>query len=406
MKWNARRIAREVRYGLTEMQRAIGPVERVRGFASPGWSGPSALWPVLVANGFDYVADTWGRHREADFAPSNRTLLRVPTHLVGEPGGVAYLEHHTAVGSNDRDVLSEFESVHAVQVAVQETLRALGPLHRLAKVAEPRPPLGKLPGDRRIGVVWHTQGSGKSLTMAFYAGRIAREPMMENPTIVVLTDRNDLDDQLFGTFSRCRDLLWQTPVQARNRADLRSKLAVEQGGVVFTTIQKFLPEEKGDRRPTLSPRRNIVVIADEVHRSQYDFIDGYARHMRDALPNASFIGFTGTPIELEDANTRAVFGDYISVYDIERAVEDRATVPIYYESRLAKLALDEAERPTIDPDFEEATEGERRSNARRSSRPSGLNLRPSPDLRTASSSSPRTSYRTSTTAPRPWTARR
>ncbi len=194
--------------------------------------------------------------------------------------------------------------------------------------------------------------------MAFYAGRIAREPMMENPTIVVLTDRNDLDDQLFGTFSRCRDLLWQTPVQARNRADLRSKLAVEQGGVVFTTIQKFLPEEKGDRRPTLSPRRNIVVIADEAHRSQYDFIDGYARHMRDALPNASFIGFTGTPIELEDANTRAVFGDYISVYDIERAVEDRATVPIYYESRLAKLALDEAERPTIDPDFEEATEGE------------------------------------------------
>ena len=194
--------------------------------------------------------------------------------------------------------------------------------------------------------------------MAFYAGRIIREPAMENPTIVVLTDRNDLDDQLFGTFARCQDLLRQPPVQAESRADLRAKLAVESGSVVFTTIQKFFPEEKGDRHPLLSDRRNIVVIADEAHRSQYDFIDGFARHMRDALPNASFIGFTGTPIELEDANTRAVFGDYISIYDIQRAVEDRATVPIYYESRLAKLALDESEKPNIDPNFEEATEGE------------------------------------------------
>ena len=181
---------------------------------------------------------------------------------------------------------------------------------------------------------------------------------MANPTVVVLTDRNDLDDQLFGTFARCRDLLRQPPVQADSRVDLRSKLAVEAGGVVFTTIQKFFPEEKGDRHPLLSKRRNIVVIADEAHRSQYDFIDGFARHMRDALPNASFIGFTGTPIELQDANTRAVFGDYISIYDIQRAVEDRATVPIYYESRLARLALDEHERPRIDPGFEEATEGE------------------------------------------------
>ena len=174
-------------------------------------------------------------------------------------------------------------------------------------------------------MVWHTQGSGKSLTMAFYAGRIVREPAMENPTIVVLTDRNDLDDQLFTTFSRCADLLRQPPVQAKSRADLRAKLAVESGGVVFTTIQKFFPEEKGDRHPLLSNRRNIVVIADEAHRSQYDFVDGYARHMRDALPSASFIGFTGTPIELADANTRAVFGDHISVYDIQRAVEDGAT---------------------------------------------------------------------------------
>ncbi|MDP9255046.1 MAG: HsdR family type I site-specific deoxyribonuclease, partial [Actinomycetota bacterium] len=178
------------------------------------------------------------------------------------------------------------------------------------------------------------------------------------PTLVLLTDRNDLDDQLFGTFARCRDLLRQDPVQAADRADLREKLSVASGGVVFTTIQKFFPEERGDRHPVLSDRRNIVVIADEAHRSQYDFVDGFARHMRDALPHASFIGFTGTPIEMTDANTRAVFGDYISIYDIQRAVHDGATVPIYYEGRLAKLELRESERPKIDPDFEEATEGE------------------------------------------------
>ena len=260
--------------------------------------------------------------------------------------------------------MAGYHQFHAVEAAVQETIRAALLRQEAQRVAESggryetgtRP--GGNPGDRRIGVVWHTQGSGKSLTMAFYAGRIIREPAMGNPTIVMLTDRNDLDDQLFGTFSRCQDLLRQPPVQARDRADLRERLKVESGGVVFTTIQKFFPEERGDRMPQLSSRRNIVVIADEAHRSQYDFIDGYARHMRDALPNASFIGFTGTPIELEDANTRAVFGDYISVYDIERAVRDQATVPIYYESRLAKLVLDEAERPKIDPDFEDATEGE------------------------------------------------
>ena len=256
--------------------------------------------------------------------------------------------------------MAGYHQFHAVQVAVAETLRA-AELRRAAEQEAPsangHKPGGK-PGDRRIGVVWHTQGSGKSLTMAFYAGRIIREAAMENPTVVVLTDRNDLDDQLFGTFSRCRDLLRQPPVQAESRAHLRELLSVVAGGVVFTTIHKFFPEEKGDRHPTLSERRNIVVIADEAHRSQYDFIDGFARHMRDALPHASFIGFTGTPIELQDANTRAVFGDYISVYDIQRAVQDGATVPIYYESRLAKLALDEAERPKIDPDFEEATEGE------------------------------------------------
>ena len=260
--------------------------------------------------------------------------------------------------------MAGYHQFHAVRVALDETLRAAELQRTDRRVAEEhgryesgqRP--GGDPGDRRIGVVWHTQGSGKSLTMAFYAGRIIREPAMENPTIVVLTDRNDLDDQLFGTFSRCQDLLRQPPSHAESRADLRHKLSVESGGVVFTTIQKFFPEEKCDTYPALSQRRNIVVIADEAHRSQYDFIDGYARHMRDALPNASFVGFTGTPIELQDANTRAVFGDYISIYDIQRSVEDGATVPIYYESRLAKLALDEAERPSIDPEFEEATEGE------------------------------------------------
>ena len=259
--------------------------------------------------------------------------------------------------------MAGYHQFHAVQVAVGETLRAAALAQRNWQADERgryeagRKPGGK-PGDRRVGVVWHTQGSGKSLTMAFYAGRIIREPAMGNPTLVVLTDRNDLDDQLFATFARCRDLLRQPPVQADSRAHLRELLSVAAGGVVFTTIHKFFPEEKGDRHPTLSDRRNIVVIADEAHRSQYDFIDGYARHMRDALPHASFIAFTGTPIELQDANTRAVFGDYISIYDIQRAVQDGATVPIYYESRLAKLALDEAERPKIDPGFEEATEGE------------------------------------------------
>ena len=255
--------------------------------------------------------------------------------------------------------MAGYHQFHAVETAVGETLRAaeLRVKEESGRYESGRRP-GGAHGDRRIGVVWHSQGSGKSLTMAFYTGRIVREPAMANPTVVVLTDRNDLDDQLFGTFSRCRDLLRQPPLQAENRADLRKRLAVKAGGVIFTTIQTFFPEEEGDRHPLLSGRRNVVVIADEAHRSQYDFIDGYARHMRDALPNASFIGFTGTPIELQDANTRAVFGDYISVYDIQRAVEDEATVPIYYESRLAQLALDERERPRIDPGFEEVTEGE------------------------------------------------
>ncbi|MGF1583584.1 MAG: type I restriction endonuclease subunit R [Gemmataceae bacterium] len=237
--------------------------------------------------------------------------------------------------------IAGYHQYHAVNKAVEHTVRAAGP-----------------DGDKRIGVVWHTQGSGKSLSMAFYAGKVIQQPELANPTLVVLTDRNDLDDQLFGTFSRCKELLRQDPVQAENREHLRELLQVAAGGVVFTTIQKFLPEKKGDSYPKLSDRRNIIVIADEAHRSQYDFIDGFARHMRDALPNASFIGFTGTPLQLDDKNTRAVFGEYIDIYDIQRAVDDGATVPIYYEGRLAKINIDEDERPTIDSEFEEITEGE------------------------------------------------
>lgn len=266
-----------------------------------------------------------------------------------------------------------YHQYHAVNQALASTLIACGiqgdPNALYARfieaeatdpfsVKEPSAEYATRFGDRRAGVIWHTQGSGKSLSMVFYAGKVIRHPAMENPTIVVITDRNDLDDQLFGTFAANQQLLRQTPVQAESRAHLRELLQVASGGVIFTTIQKFFPDNKGDRYPLLSERRNIVVIADEAHRSQYDFIDGFARHIRDALPNASFIGFTGTPIEKDDRNTRAVFGDYISIYDIQRAVEDGATVPIYYESRLAKIELEESEKPRLDAEFEEITEDE------------------------------------------------
>jgi type I restriction enzyme R subunit len=279
-------------------------------------------------------------------APSTVPQLQVVIEGIFEKRHVlSLIRHFVAFEDEGSEKVSKkiagYHQFHAVNKAIETTIQA-----------------SRATGDRRCGVIWHTQGSGKSLTMVFYAGRLVVHPAMENPTIVVLTDRNDLDDQLFGTFSRCSDLLRQAPVQAESREQLRQLLKVSSGGVVFTTIQKFFPEEKGDRHPPLSDRRNIVVIADEAHRSQYDFIDGFAKHMRDALPNASFIGFTGTPIELADKNTRAVFGDYIDIYDIQRAVEDGATVPIYYESRLAKLELKPEERPKIDPEFEEVTEGE------------------------------------------------
>ena len=224
-------------------------------------------------------------------------------------------------------------------------------------------------GNKKAGIVWHTQGSGKSLTMIFYTGKLVRE--LDNPTVVLLTDRNDLDNQLFETFGRCQDILRQKPVQAESRLEIQKLLKVSSGGVVFTTIQKFFPEENREKYPVLSERDNIVVIADEAHRSQYGFSAkvlskkdktlityGYAKYLRDALPSASFIGFTGTPIEKADRSTPAVFGKYVDSYDIKQSVDDGATVKILYESRLAKLELKPEERPKIDKEFEEVTEGE------------------------------------------------
>jgi type I restriction enzyme R subunit len=296
-------------------------------------------------------------------APRSALELEVMVRGVFEPRRLLDLLEHFVVFEEDPDtdglhkIIAGYHQFHAVNGAVSETVRASG-------MGAAEKALGGKPGDRRAGVVWHTQGSGKSFSMLFYAARVVAQSTMENPTLVVLTDRNDLDDQLFGQFQRCHEILRQIPVQANDREHLRQLLQVASGGVVFTTIQKFMPD-KGEHMPELSSRRNIVVIADEAHRSQYDLIDGLARNLRDALPKASFIGFTGTPIEQNDANTRAVFGDYISIYDIQQAVADGATVPIYYESRIAKLSLNQAELPKIDDEFEEITEGEEEDKKRK-----------------------------------------
>ena len=311
---------------------------------------------IVISDGLEarigsLTADTewflpWRTIEGEDEAPS--TDLEVEVLIRGafeKRRFLNYLKHFIVFEETEGGTIAKkiagYHQFHAVKTAVNTTVQASRP-----------------EGEQQCGVVWHTQGSGKSLTMVFYAGSIIQHPQMENPTLVVITDMNDLDDQLFGTFARCQQLLRQTPVQAKNRKHLRECLKVASGGVVFTTVQKFFPEGEETRFPQLSDRRNIVLIADEAHRSQYGFIDGFARHIRDALPNASFIGFTGTPIELTDRNTRAVFGDYISVYDIQQAVDDGATVPIFYESRLAKIELDENEKPHIDPEFEEVTEAE------------------------------------------------
>lgn len=278
-------------------------------------------------------------------APELSTLIEGVFHQRRLLDLLCYFTVFGETGSGLAKIIAGYHQFHAVQHAVNSTVTASAP-----------------GGNQRVGVIWHTQGSGKSLLMAFYAGQLVKHPKMANPTLVVLTDRNDLDDQLFATFSMCRDLIRQTPVQADSREDLQKHLARASGGVIFTTLQKF-----GETGQALTDRRNVIVIADEAHRSQYGFrakVDaktgeisyGFAKYLRDALPNASFIGFTGTPIEADDVNTPAVFGNYIDVYDISRAVEDGATVPIYYESRLARIELDEDEKPKIDAEVNELTE--------------------------------------------------
>jgi type I restriction enzyme R subunit len=253
-------------------------------------------------------------------------------------------------GAGPFKIIAGYHQFHGARKAIREAVEASGP-----------------DGDRKIGVIWHTQGSGKSFLMAFFAGLAVKSPELENPTIVVLTDRNDLDDQLAATFSLCKDLLRQNPEQAESREDLQLLLARVSGGVIFTTVQKFSPERGEESFPLLTDRRNVIVMADEAHRSQYGFdarLDartgarryGYAHYIRQAMPNASFIGFTGTPIEAADVNTPAIFGQYIDIYDISRAVEDGATVPIYCESRLARIELDEDEKPLIDAEIEALVE--------------------------------------------------
>lgn len=291
----------------------------------------------------------WRTTDGTDVAPKGAPELSTLIEGVFEHRRLLDLLCHFTVfgetGSGLAKIIAGYHQFHAVRHAVNSTVTASSP-----------------EGNQRVGVIWHTQGSGKSLLMAFYAGQLVKHPAMANPTLVVLTDRNDLDDQLFSTFSMCRDLIRQTPVQAESREDLQKVLSRASGGVIFTTLQKF-----GEIAEPLTTRRNVVVIADEAHRSQYGFkakVDaktgeisyGFAKYMRDALPNASFIGFTGTPIEADDVNTPAVFGNYIDVYDISRAVEDGATVPIYYESRLARIELDEEEKPKIDVEVNELTE--------------------------------------------------
>lgn len=254
--------------------------------------------------------------------------------------------------------IAGYHQFHAVRAAIEEVVAASRP-----------------GASRKGGVVWHTQGSGKSITMTCFAARVMQEAAMENPTIVVITDRNDLDGQLFGVFSLAQDLLREQPTQALTRPDLRAKLGNRpSGGIIFATIQKFMPGEDEDIFPVLSERSNIVVIADEAHRTQYGFKAtlkgkpgeekyqaGYAQHLRDALPNATFVGFTGTPVSSTDHDTRAVFGEYIHVYDMQQAKEDGATVAIYYESRLAKLRLKDEDLPAIDDEVDELAEDEEES---------------------------------------------
>lgn len=298
----------------------------------------------------------WRTIDGSDVAPSSIPQLEILIKGMFEKKRFMDIIKHFILFQTDGEkvtkILAGYHQFHATNKAITSTERAT-----------------ETEGDRKIGVVWHTQGSGKSLSMVFYAGKLVLT--MDNPTIVVVTDRNDLDEQLFTTFSKSQDLLRQTPKQAADRKHLRELLAVESGGIIFTTVHKFSTEDDEDTYPELTGRKNVIVMADEAHRSQYGFQAemvanektgeadvkyGYAKYMRDALPNASYIGFTGTPVELSDKNTPAVFGDYIDIYDMTRAVEDGTTVKIYYESRVARLNLSEAERPIIDSAYEEITE--------------------------------------------------
>ena len=298
----------------------------------------------------------WKTSDGSNYAPENMPQLEVLTQGMFDKQTILDIIHNFVMfqsdGKDTWKILSAYQQYYAVNKAVQNALRA-----------------SSTSGDRRIGVIWHTTGSGKSFTMAFFAGKLIRQ--MNNPTVIVITDRNDLDDQLFTTFYHSSELIGQTPEQATSRSDLRKKLQQRQsGGVIFTTIQKFEPDD-ADTEMILNDRKNIIVIADEAHRSQYGFEArivktadeaeikyGYARYMHNALPSASFIGFTGTPIEHKDKNTPAVFGDYIDIYDMSQAIDDHVTVPIYYESRLAKLSFCEDMKPIIDDDFEDITEGQ------------------------------------------------
>jgi len=280
--------------------------------------------------------------------------LRFLIHGVFEPSRFLDLLRYFVAFEDDGRKLSKkiaaYHQFHAAQKALLTTLAAAG-----------------IGGDRRGGVVWHTQGSGKSLTMLFFAGMLIQHPALENPTILMLTDRTNLDTQLFDTFAAGKQLLRQDPQQADSVSDLRELLQRASGGVLFSTIQKF-QKDRNDAltaHPVLSDRKNIIVMVDEAQRSQYEILDGYAANLRAALPNATFVAFTGTPLELDDRDTRVVFGDYIDIYDIQRAVEDGATVPIYYESRLVRLNLPEDQRPVIDSTFEEITEDDEQENRER-----------------------------------------
>lgn len=314
--------------------------------------GVNARVGTLTANEDRFMM--WRTIDGDDVAPSSLPQLEVLVKGMFEKSRLLDIIKHFVLFQTDGEhlfkILAGYHQYHATNKAIASTERATMD-----------------DGDRKIGVIWHTQGSGKSLSMVFYAGKLVLT--LNNPTIVVVTDRNDLDDQLFSTFSKSKDLLRQTPQQAENRTHLRELLSVESGGIIFTTVHKFTPDENEDKYPVLTERRNVIVIADEAHRSQYGFQAdmvagddeaaikyGYAKYMRDALPNASYIGFTGTPVELTDKNTPAVFGDYIDIYDMTRAVEDGTTVRIYYESRIARLDLSEAERPVIDSEYEDITE--------------------------------------------------